>query len=80
MTWPEIRNSFPDQWLLVEATEAHSAENHRILDQMAVVDTFPSGRQAMDRYLRLHEEIPARELYVLHTENEALEIEELRWL
>ena len=80
MTWGEIREHFPVQWVLVEAMRAHSAHNHRILDEIAVLGTFPDGKNAMDWYIELHEKAPQRELYVLHTEREELEIEELRWL
>ena len=34
----------------------------------------------MDSYIELHDTAPQRELYVLHTDREELEIEELRWL
>jgi len=80
MKWNEIREHFPHRWLLVEATEAHSKDNHRILDEMAVIGTFPNGERAMDGYIELHDKAPDRELYVLHTDREKLEIEELRWL
>lgn len=80
MKWAQIREHFPHEWLLVEATGARSEANHRILDDMAVLGTFPSGKGAMDSYIQLHEKAPQRELYVLHTDREELEIEELRWL
>jgi hypothetical protein len=80
MTWQEIRDHFPSQWLLVEATDAHSEDNRRIIEDLAVLERFPSGKSAMDGYIELHEKAPQRELYVLHTDREELEIEELRWL
>lgn len=80
MTWNETRAHFPAQWLLVEATSAHSENDHRILDDLAVLDTFPNGKNAMAAYLELHEKAPQRELYVLHTGRETLDIEEVRWL
>jgi hypothetical protein len=80
MKWDEIRAHFPSQWLLVEATAAHSEHNRRILDDIAVVSTFPNGKSAMEGYIELHEKAPQRELYVLSTDREELDIEELRWL
>ncbi len=80
MKWNEVRAHFPHQWLLVEATKAHSEDSHRILDDLAVISTFADGENAMDGYIELHEEAPRRELYVLHTDREELDIEELRWL
>lgn len=80
MTWREIREHFPHQWLLVEATDAHSDAGRRILDELAVLGCFTNGKSAMDGYIELHERAPRRELYVLHSDREELEIEELRWL
>ncbi len=80
MTWQEVRQHFPQQWLLVEATRAHSETNHRVLDDLAVLGTYPSGKQAMNGYLDVHRAMPQRELFVLHTSREELVIEERRWL
>jgi hypothetical protein len=80
MTWQEARERFPAQWLLVEATAAHSKEGRRILDDVAVLDAFPTGKSAMGAYLETHDKAKSRELYVLNTEADDLEIEELRWL
>jgi hypothetical protein len=80
MEWNEIRRTYPHRWLLVEALEAHSQFGKRTLDDLAVVDTFPDGMAAMQGYKELHHRAPERELYVLHTGREALEISELSWL
>lgn len=80
MTWQEIRKHFPHRWLLVEATQARSENSRRILDQLAVLGTYPSGKSAMTGYVELHEKAPGRELYVLHTDREELDIEEQRWM
>lgn len=80
MQWDDIRQRYPRQWLLVEATAAHSMEGRRILDDLAVVGTFKDGGTAMRRYQELHHERPQRELYVLHTDREELDIAEYNWL
>jgi hypothetical protein len=80
MQWQEIRQHYPQQWLLLEAIKAHSEADKRILDQLAVVSTFPDSVSAMNNYARLHREAPERELYVFHTSREVLDIIERRWL
>ena len=80
MQWSEIRRHYPDEWLLVEAIEAHSEDGRRILDDIAVVASFPDSVTAMRRYARLHHEARQRELYVCHTQREELEIRERQWL
>ena len=80
MKWAEIRNHYPHQWLLVEAIKAYSEAGKRILEDLAVVNTFPDSTAAMRGYLSLHREAPGRELLVLHTDREELEVTERRWL
>ena len=84
MQWQEIRRHYPQQRLLMEAIKAHSEANvsgtYRILEQLAVVSTFPDSVAAMRSYVQLRREAPQRELYVFHTSREALDITERRWL
>ncbi len=80
MKWEEIRKQYPDQWLLVEAIEAHSESGKRIVEELTVVNTFADSKTAMEEYLQLHRKQPERELYVLHTDRESLNITERRWL
>ena len=80
MKWQEIREHYPQQWILIEAIKAHSEANKRVLEQLAVVAAFRDSVTAMKSYTQLHREAPERELYVFHTSRETLEIAERRWL
>jgi hypothetical protein len=80
MRWEEIRRRYPDRWLLVEAIKAHSEAGKRIVEQLSVVSEFPDSVTAMKDYAQLHREAPERELYVLHTSRETLDITERTWL
>lgn len=80
MEWQDIRRQYPSQWLLVEAVQAHTEEDRRIVSDLAVLRTCQDAANAMDGYLELHRKQPERELYVLHTDREDLEIQERRWL
>lgn len=64
MQWQEIREHYPQQWLLVEAIKAHSEANARVVEQLAVVESFSDSVTAMKGYAQLHREAPDRELYV----------------
>ena len=79
MDWEQIRSRLPDQWLLVEALKAHSESGKRIVEDLSVVGVFPDSRVAMADYRRLHREYPDREMYVLHTSREQVDIEEIYW-
>ena len=52
MQWQDIRQHYPHQWLLVEAITAHSAAGKRVLEHLAVIDTFPDSVTAMQRSTR----------------------------
>lgn len=77
MEWQEIRSQYPDSWLLIEAIKAHTtSEQKRIIDRLAVIDQFDDFYAAMDSYKQLHREKPAKEMYVVHTDSEEINIKE----
>ena len=80
MRWNEIRQRYPHQWLLVEATQAHTVDDQRIVEELDVLGTYPDGMSGMRAYKELQRQNPFRELYVLHTDRETLEITETRWV
>jgi hypothetical protein len=80
MQWDEIRTRYPDQWLIVEALDAHSEGEHRKLDRLAVVERCADGAEALKRYRALHHQYPHRELYFVHTARESLDIRERPWV
>jgi hypothetical protein len=80
MRWNEIRASYPEQWVLVEALDAHSEPNRRVVESMALLETFVDSPTAWKAYSKLHKENPQRELYIAHTSQPQLEIMERSWL
>jgi hypothetical protein len=79
MRWSEVREAYPERWLIIEALEAHTEGDRRLLDRIAVVEICPDAESALQRYRQLHQEFPAREFYFVHTSRETLNIEERRW-
>jgi hypothetical protein len=81
MRWEEIRKSYPDQWLIVEALEAYTTPDHqRHLNRLAVIEPCADGNAALASYRRLHQEYPQREFYFVHTSRMDLDIREQQWL
>ncbi len=80
MRWPEVRKAYPEQWLVIEALEAHTEGEQRLLDRIAVVDVSSDGTGALESYRRLHQQYPQRELYYVHTDREQLDIRERQWV
>lgn len=81
MFWSEIRKAYPNQWLIVEALEAHTEfGNLRQLDRLSVIETCSDGNIALQRYRHLHRQYPHREFYFVHTSRAELAIIEQQWL
>jgi hypothetical protein len=80
MTWENIRRQYLHKWLLLEAMQAHTEGNKLIVEDLAVLDTFPDSVAAIRRYNELHRAAPERELYVFHTDRAELDITERRWI
>jgi hypothetical protein len=81
MKWIEVRRKYPDQWLIIEALQAHTtSESQRVLDAVKVIERCADSVNAMQSYRRLHERYPERELYFAHTSRERLDIRERVWV
>jgi hypothetical protein len=74
MKWPEIRNQYPDRWVLVEAISAYSSNNKRYINEMAFIADFIETKDAWTAYKDRHLSEPAREYYIFFTSNETLEV------
>jgi len=80
MLWNEVKQAYPSQWLIIEAIDAKTISDKRIIEQVSVVDTFHDDSQkALLKYVELHKTHKDREFYVVHTERPELDIEILRW-
>ena len=79
MDWDKVRQIYPNQWVLIEALKAHSDSGKRLLDQLSVLNSFSDSLSAMQSYKHIHKNSPQRELYVIHTQKESLNIEERTW-
>ncbi len=68
MKWEDVREAFPEEWVLIEAVQAYTDDkSERILKEIALLKRFPTSPDAMKVYQKMHLENPERELYVLHT-------------
>ncbi|KJR96119.1 MAG: hypothetical protein VR68_15435 [Peptococcaceae bacterium BRH_c4a] len=81
MKWDDVRNTYPSQWVVIEAVEAHSEGNKRIIDKIAVIDSFMDGaRNVLLENAKLQRLYSGREIFVVHTSRSELDIEERRWV
>ncbi len=80
MIWSEVRQAYPNRWLIIEAVEAHTAAERRILGKIAVMEACGDNAKVMQAHERWHQAYPQREFYFAHTGREELDIRERRWL
>ncbi|MEK6754478.1 MAG: hypothetical protein AABZ00_19645 [Chloroflexota bacterium] len=80
MRWMNVRKTYPNQWLVIEAVKAHSAKTKRVLDKISVLESCNDGVSAMQQYRKLHKKYPEREFYFVHTSRSRLDIYERQWL
>ncbi len=81
MIWADIRKIYPEQWVLIEAIDARTEGDKRIVEQMDVIGSFADdGDSAFQRYTELHKLHKEREYYIYHTSNDALNIGVKKWL
>ena len=81
MIWEEVKKVYPNQWLIIEAIEAYTEGNKRIIAQMTVVNNFQEdNNKALLQYLQLHRKHREREFYVVHTSRPQLDIIEQKWI
>jgi hypothetical protein len=79
MRWDEVQEKFPDEWVVFEATEAHSKDGFRCVESVTIIDRYEDSIEAMHRYKEIHRNQPAKEIYFLHTSRPNLKIEE-KWV
>lgn len=79
MRWEEVREKFPDEWVVFEATDAYSEAGFRCMNEIKLIDRYKDSLEAMRRYKELHRTEPAKEIYFLHTARPDLKIEE-KWI
>lgn len=80
MKWTEIREKYPEKWLLIEALKARTKADKRVLNQLIVLGSFKNSNTALQKYSKLHRDSPERELYVFHTSRVKLTVTERRWV
>lgn len=77
MEWTEICNKYKNQWVLIEAVRAYLKDSKRIIEEINVLfESVDDSRDALLKYKEIHKQDPERELYVVHTSREKIDINE----
>ncbi len=74
MIWQQVRETYPSQWVVLEAVEAHNVENKRIFENISVVNAVDDSLSAMKKYRVHHKKHPDRAFLFASTVNDKLDV------
>jgi hypothetical protein len=80
MLWQEVRDTYPTQWVVLEAISAHNVDNKRIFEDISVVKAVEDSMAAHSKYRELHRKYPEREFLFVSTEKALLDVTVHRWV
>ena len=75
-----VREKYQHSWVLIEAVEADSVSDERIIRKLAVLNCLKTCNEAMLDYRSEHKKNPNKEIYVYHTQIENLQIKVRMWM
>ncbi len=70
MLWTEVRELFPDQFVLVEELKSHYEDNKLHVEEVGVIKPIPDAQEAWKELFSAK-----NERFVYHTSNEAIIVE-----
>lgn len=68
--WQEVREIYPDQYVLLSVIDAHIVGNKKIVDDVALIRPIKDSREATKELLKSN-----KNTIVYHTKNDELFIE-----
>ena len=80
MKWQEVRQQYPETWVIIEALEAYEKKNKWIVNDISVINQYNNVMDAMKHYKSLHKNNPLRDILVANTENQELDISIQHWV
>lgn len=80
MRWNDLKKATSQQWVIIEAIDAHTEGDKRIIEEIQLVEMFGEDNNgALRRYVQLHKIHPQKEYYVVHTSRPELNVKEKNW-
>lgn len=80
MKWTDVRNKYPNKWILIKVIEAKSENGLRIVENLEVLNTFERSQDALKEYSIKHKLNKSDEMYVYHSSKDSLKISERVWM
>ena len=65
MQWSEVRERFPNQFVLIEELASHMENGELHVEEVAVIRPLADGREAFNELMQAHDKV-----FVYHTKHE----------
>lgn len=72
MKWEQVRKTYPNQWIVFDILNEYEEDNHVIVTELAIIDTFDDLNQAYKYYCKLHKEDKNRKITLGDTKKDEL--------
>ena len=80
MRWEDLKKAVQHQWVLIEAIDAQTEGDRRIIGDILLVDVFGDDDiAAQRRYAQLHKAQPLKDYYIVHTDRPELNVKVKYW-
>lgn len=80
MRWDDLKKTTPHQWVIIEANDAYTEGENRIIEDIQLVEPFGENNiGASRRYAQLQKAHPEKEYYVIHTSRPELKVKVRYW-
>lgn len=79
MLWSEVRKSYPNMWVVVEALKSDEQANEKTIKEVALLNAFTDSEQAYRNYTKIHKLQPQKDYVFASTVNETLKVKMLYW-
>lgn len=80
MHWEDLKKTTPNQWVIIEAIDAYTEGENRIIEDIQLVELFGEDNIGASRhYAHLHKAHPEKEYYVVHTSRPELNVKVRYW-
>ena len=62
MLWNEVRNTYPNKWIVFDSLKQHEENNNLIIEDIAIIEVFDNINDAFKCYRNLHKQDKSRQL------------------
>lgn len=75
MLWNEVRNTYPNRWIVFDSLKQHEEDNKLIIEDIAIIEIFDDINDAFKCYRILHKQDKTRKLNIASTKEPELQYE-----